>query len=376
VQARLGVLANHDREAIQAASVLGQRFSRPALAALLNSDDYDPVNLLANVLIRPAGDDYHFAHALIREGVHASMLTPRRTELHRRAAAWFDGEDPILHAEHLDKADEPGAAPAYLDAAIGEAQKRRYEPARRLVERALELETPQQVRFDLICQHGDILRELGQADQSITAFETAIDITAGDDQSCRANIGLAEGLRIRGRQREGLACLSIAEAAAEALGSAAYLARVHGLKGNLYFPLGEIDKCMAAHENALHYGRESSSAEAQAQAYSGLADVYYLRGRMLSAGDMFERCISLAKENNLTSIVAANLSMLGVAKFYALDNTTARTMFNDALRLSSTLGIYRAEIIVNLAFCYTPLERGMFDTALENSNAVFERSSS
>jgi len=73
VQARLDVLAGHDREAIQAASVLGQRFSRTALAALLNNDNYDPVNLLTNVLIRPAGDDFHIAHALIREGVYASM---------------------------------------------------------------------------------------------------------------------------------------------------------------------------------------------------------------------------------------------------------------------------------------------------------------
>ncbi len=375
VQARLDVLAGHDREAIQAASVLGQRFSRTALAALLNNDNYDPVNLLTNVLIRPAGDDFHIAHALIREGVYASMLTPRRTELHRRAAVWFDGDDPILHAEHLDKADDSGAGQAYLEAAIGESEKRRYEPARRLVERALELDTTQQVRFDLICRHGDILRELGQADQSITAFENAIEIAVGDDQSCLANMGLAEGLRIRGRQHEGLACLSIAEASAEAMGSAAYLARVHGLKGNLYFPLGEIDKCMTAHEKALQYGRESGSAEVQARAYSGLADVFYLRGQMLSAGDMFEHCINLARENNLTSVVAANLSMLGLAKFYALENTIARTMFDEALRLSSTIGNYRAEIIVEIALCYTLLERGMFDTALEKSNSVFETSS-
>jgi tetratricopeptide (TPR) repeat protein len=95
---------------------------------------------------------------------------------------------------------------------------------------------------------------------------------------------------------------------------------------------------------------------------------------MLSAGDMFGHCISLAKDNNLTSIVAANLSMLGLAKFYALENVTARTMFDEALRLSSTIGNYRAEIIVNLALSYTSLERGMFDTALEVSDSTFEMS--
>ena len=74
-----------------------------------------------------------------------------------------------------------------------------------------------------------------------------------DEQACLANIGLAEGLRIRARYQEGLECLFDAEAAAEAIGSAEFLSRIHGLKGNFYFPLGDVNLCMAEHEKVLHY---------------------------------------------------------------------------------------------------------------------------
>jgi len=219
-----------------------------------------------------------------------------------------------------------------------------------------------------------LLRELGQVDQSIAAFENTIETAMGDEQSCRANIGLAEGLRIRGRHREGLACLSIAEIAGETVGSAEYLARVHVLKGNLYFPLGEKDNCTAAHEKALHYGRESGSAEAQARAYSGLADAHYVRGRMLSAGQMFERCIDLAKQNNLTSIVSTNLAMLGPSKIYALDFAAGNEFVEEALRLSSTIGDYRAEILGRIGLMHLQFEEGLNEDLLENAKIAFDMS--
>ncbi|HUV62638.1 MAG TPA: adenylate/guanylate cyclase domain-containing protein [Sedimentisphaerales bacterium] len=374
VQARLDVLPSNDRAAIQAASVLGQRFSRAALAALLDTGNYDPVNLLRNVLIRPDGDDYLFAHALIREGVYASMLRPRRKDIHRRAARWFQGDDPILHAEHLDEAEEPDAAKAYLDAAVGEAKARRHERARQLVERALELDATPEVRFDIACVHGDQLRELGQVDQSITVFESTLDTAVGEDQICRANIGLAEGLRIRGRYRDGLVSLSAAEAAAAAIGLVESLARVYGLVGNMHFPLGEIDKCMAAHEKALQYGLECGSTEVQARAYSGLADAHYLRGRMLSAGQMFERCIDIARENNLTSIISANLSMLGLTKIYAMEFAAAHAMFKEAIKLSSMIGDYRSEILGRMSLSTLLIEEGLFEEALETSQIAYDMS--
>ena len=121
VQARMDQLEPADRQALLAASVFGQRFSLPALRDLLEHADYGGERLVEQLLVRPEGDDLLFAHALIRDAVYDTLLKATRRTLHRRAAAWFEGRDPVLYAEHLDRAEDPAAAAAYLAAARREA---------------------------------------------------------------------------------------------------------------------------------------------------------------------------------------------------------------------------------------------------------------
>ena len=113
MQARMDRLDPADRAALQAASVLGQRFERDVVAHLLGRTGYDPERLVTHLLVRPEGEAFLFAHALIRDAVYDTLLKSRRRELHRRAADWFAQRDPVLQAEHLDRAEDP-AAPARL----------------------------------------------------------------------------------------------------------------------------------------------------------------------------------------------------------------------------------------------------------------------
>src|SRR6202022_2598102 len=66
VLARTDLLSVQDRRAIQAASVLGQRFSLAHLRALLQEPQYDCGTLVRNVLVRRTRDGLQFATALIR----------------------------------------------------------------------------------------------------------------------------------------------------------------------------------------------------------------------------------------------------------------------------------------------------------------------
>jgi class 3 adenylate cyclase len=75
VLARTDLLSAQDRRAIQAASVLGQRFNLAHLRALLQEPKYDCDTLVRNVLIRPARDGLQFAHALVRDGVYGRSPT-------------------------------------------------------------------------------------------------------------------------------------------------------------------------------------------------------------------------------------------------------------------------------------------------------------
>ena len=371
VQSRLDLLSTNDRTAVQAAAVLGQLFSSQALESLIGETEYDPANLIDSALIQPSGPDLHFAHALIRDAAYASMLGPRRIDLHRKAANWFRERDHILYAEHLDRAGEPGAAEAYLTAAKHETEAHRYERAVGLIERGLELNSSPETEFNLTCAYGDLLRNLGQADKSIAAFERTLKIAAGDEQICRGNIGMAEALRIKSQYRQGLQHLAAAEKAIGSTGSGHLRSRVHHLKGNFYFPLGEIGNCLGEQTKALHWGRESGSAEDQARAYGGLADANYQRGRMVSAGQLYKQSVAMAEEHNLPSIAAGNYSMLGTTQSFTLEFENGLASFREGLKRSSAIGNFRSEMLARAAVTYILIAQGSIDEALETGQSAY-----
>ena len=111
VQARMDQLDARDKQALQAAAIFGQRFALDALRHVIEQ----PRLRLHRLWSRTSwsarmGDEFLFAHALIRDAVYDSLLKARRRELHRRAADWFAGRDLVLRAEHLDRAEDPASA--------------------------------------------------------------------------------------------------------------------------------------------------------------------------------------------------------------------------------------------------------------------------
>ncbi len=137
VQSRMDRPGPPDRAALEAASVLGQRFSGEALSALLEGGEGAFEPLLQKGLIRPEDDGFLFAHDLVRDGVYATLLQERRRSLHAAAAAWFEQRDATLYAQHLRGADDPGAAAAFLHAAESYSEQHRLEAALRLLEDGL-----------------------------------------------------------------------------------------------------------------------------------------------------------------------------------------------------------------------------------------------
>ena len=124
------------------------------LGALLEQPGYDAAGLVRHRLVRPhGGGALLFAHALIRDGVYDLLLKSRRRELPRRRRL-FAGRDPVLHAEHLDRAEDPGAPRAYLEAARAQAAAYRTEAALALVERGVALAHERADVFALTCYRG------------------------------------------------------------------------------------------------------------------------------------------------------------------------------------------------------------------------------
>jgi class 3 adenylate cyclase/tetratricopeptide (TPR) repeat protein len=345
VLARIDRLPPADKQALQAASVLGQRFSLDALRHLTKSAGYSCAGLVQRHLIRWEGEDYLFAHALVQEGVYNSLLKARRQVLHRDAAAWYAEHDPVLRAEHLNRANDPNAAGAYLDAAKAQIATFHFETALSLADRGIELASDPQTRCETMCLRGDALRDMGATGESIVAFEKALDAAEDDIRQCRAWIGLAAGLRIADRQKAALEALENAEAAAIRHGLTPERVQIHYLRGNVYFPLGDIDGCLAEHEKALVLARETGATEGEALALGGLGDAYYLRGHMRTACEQFRACIAICRDHGYGRVEVANRHMVGWTRVYLMEFEEA---FEDALaaaKMADTVGHRRAKLL-------------------------------
>jgi class 3 adenylate cyclase/tetratricopeptide (TPR) repeat protein len=316
VLARMDRLASSDRQALQAAAVIGQRFLLVLLRHLIDDPDFVCDGLISNALVLPEGEDFLFAHALIQEGAYSSLLRSRRKVLHQRAAEWFAGRDLVLYAQHLDRAEDDRAARAYLQAAIAQRADYHIDAALGLVERGLQLARAEADRHALICLGGELQRDLGDIASSIASYRLALAASSDDTALCQARLGLAEGLRVSEGLSEALELLEHAQQAAERNDLVNELARLHHLRGNIFFPLGNVDGCREEHERGLEYARRSGSAEAEARALGGLADAAYAQGRMRTAFEYFSRCVAVCQEHGFGRIEVANRSMVGFSRIY------------------------------------------------------------
>jgi class 3 adenylate cyclase/tetratricopeptide (TPR) repeat protein len=376
VQARMDQLDAPDKQALQAASVFGQRFTLDALRHLIEGPNYTCIGPVEHFLVRPAGDDFLFAHALIRDAVYDSLLRARRRELHQRAAAWFQDRDLVLYAEHLDRAADQSAPQAYLAAARAQAAGHRYEYARSLAERGLEVAAAPEDRCALMCLLGEILHDLGLMPEARVLYERALEAAAHDGQRARAWLGLAAVKRVTDELDDAFADLDRAQLAAEQCGLIEQRARIHFLRGNLHFPRGNITGCLAEHGKSLQLAREIGSPELEAQALGGLGDAEYVRGRMISAHRHLQHCVDLAAEHGFGRIEVANRSQSAHARLYFSPQQAVLEQALTAAEAAHRVGHYRAELNARVAGVFATFALGNFPRLkeqVEEARAIVDR---
>ena len=348
VHARMDRLAPADKTALQAAAVLGQRYTIDTLRHLIESHSYDCRLLVEHFLVRADGPEFLFCHALIRDGAYASLLHARRRRLHARAAEWFEPSDLVLAAEHFDRGEHPRSALAYLAASQAMSAQFRYQTALALAERGLALAAEREARFVLLMARARLLVELGRAGDAIDASRAALDSSATPGERAQALIGMAAGMRLNDRIDEGLAALDEAQPLAEGANFALELSRLHHLRGNLLFPLGRHAQCLSEHERARVRAREAGSLEAEAAALGGLGDAYYLQGHMRSAHDQFRECVALSRKHGFGRLEVANLPMVGWTLQHRNDIDGAVAIGIEAIDLAVRASQPRAELLARM----------------------------
>ena len=372
VQARMDQLDTLNRQALQAASIFGQRFSLEALRDLIDKPNYSCVKLVEHFLIRRQAGDFLFAHALIREGVYESLLSKKRQQLHLRAAAWFAERDLALHAEHLALAEDPAAPGAYLAAAEQEAARYHNELALSLCERGLEGARDRFDKYKLTCLRGKLLHDLGHVARSIDVYEAALAIADNDVERCKAWIGQVAGMRVVDRHAEALNVLDLAEPAAAQNNLAKELAQVHYYRGSIYFPLGKIDGVFQEHKLSLTYAQQAGSPEDEANALNGLGDAYYIRAHMNTAYDYFEQCVALSRNYRLGRAEVASLNMRAATRYYRNEFVAARKDRLDAAEAAAKVGNPRADMMARAGVAGVMVDLGDLRSAKQHSERALE----
>ena len=372
VLSRLDQLSQSDKQLIQAASILGQRFSLRDVRKIADLSQSDCDQLISHHLIKTEGNEYLFQHALIQEGVYQSILKSRRKVLHVKAAEWFAESDIELSAEHFMRANDKRAAASFLKATQYHASRYNYEQALKLVEKGLSIVDDDLLHAQLLCSKGQILHESGKNEISIETYRQAGKLVKDKMLHIKTAIGMARGLSIIGKNTAALQELNVAEKLALELDAIDQLATINHLRGNIYFPLGNIEQVLKYHKLALDYAHKSASSELEANAYSGLGDAYYMRGQMRTANNYFKKCVDLAREHSFKRIEAANLSMIAWTSLFLNEYQVALDSAHEAVNLSHTIHHHRAEIVAQHIIAEVSYEQGDFTASREAYHRAYD----
>lgn len=319
--ARLDGLGPAKRVA-QLASVIGRSFTRADLTAL--SDATDTAlgvaldSLLVAGLLVETGGTYAFRHALMHEVAYETLLRSTRRRIHGEIADHLMAEGD--HADH----EAPELVGRHLSGAGRHAEAAPYWCAAARRSAALWAHTEAAAYYHTALEH----------------------VTADTEQGWELALllDLVDSLRILDRHEEALAQLDRAETLAHSIGTDMDWFRLHVLRGNILFPLGEVERCIASHEAALAVAQRMADPESEARALSVLADAQFSAGRMVTAEHAYDSCVAIAEAQGLNRVTLANLSLRGHMRVYLCRLEEAEADCRRAVDMALEAGNRRAEM--------------------------------
>jgi class 3 adenylate cyclase/tetratricopeptide (TPR) repeat protein len=355
ITSQLDRLRAPERTALRYASVLGMRFERPALLALLGSRELpmtaEAMQRMAT-FIRPDGESFRFVHQLVRDTAYETLPFRTRRALHGTAGDLLEGQaaDPDEIAEvlslHFGQADR--AEKAWHYSRIGgerAARKYAYVQAEELFARALHaarqvrnVATDELVaanialgdaRFRIGRQHDALdsyraarhalsdnpaeaallLRREAEIEYRLARFSVALGkLTRGrrmlsetdeGHRTARARIEAlyAVTLGTQGRYREALEWARRADAEARSSGDLA--ARAEALQAVIISAQavpGDASHAAASAREAIGLYERLGDRAGQARALNNLAMLAWLDGRGVEALEMFRHAQRLATD--------------------------------------------------------------------------------
>jgi class 3 adenylate cyclase/tetratricopeptide (TPR) repeat protein len=341
------------REVAQIGACIGRQFSRELLAAIspLNAGALDDAlrQLVNAELVFRTGtglrSSYTFKHALVQDAAYNSLLKTARQAIHARVA-----ESLLAGFADVNEVAPERLAHHYTEAA---AFEKAAEYWRLAAERA-------SARFANA-------EATVYARKGLTALSSVPRTAAQVDLELALRMSLVASLRISDRHDEALEELQRAEALATQHERVLALSHIHHSRGNIFFPLGQVERCFAEHEAALRFARLAHSTVDEARALGGICDAHYMGGRLRQAHDYVDRCVTLCRDHGLEAIEIAYLPMRAAVHMYCLRFDQALDDCSSVIDLAQKVGQVRAEIVARTTSCWVLLEQRELALAEEHA---------
>jgi len=317
--ARLDSLGAAKRIA-QLASVFGHSFSYDDLMAIEELQKIDAASLFKMLLgegffVQSSASQFRFRHTLMQEVSYETLLHSTKRRLHSEIANGLIQSRalalPETVARHMSGAEKyKEAVPYWCKAAHHSAKLWAHQEAAAYFDQAL-----------LQSSH-----------------------VADDKWELKTRLDLVESLRITDNYKEALNQLNMAEKLAIRIGRDEDWLRLHVLRGNILFPIGEADRCIQSQKAALKVAKKLHLSEAQAQALGGMGDAYFANKQITTAEKSFDTCVTLADKNDLDDITLSNISMRGHMRLYLCRLLDAEADCRRAVEMSIRTNNRRAEM--------------------------------
>ena len=324
--ARIDRLPETAKQALQTAAVLGREFSERLLHAIADAPDRLDADLreltrLEFLYERSGADErsYVFKHALTQDVAHATLVTPRRRALHRRAADALAALDPDRVAELA-----PRLAHHYFEA---ESWPEAVEHARRAAETASRAWAPREAlaRYDQALLAAERARRPPAERRALLEARAEVGAVLGSFDPARADLEAA---------------LVLAESEADAVGQGRVLASLGALWG------GHRDYARALQltQRAIGLLEPAGDRQTLAEARAQLGVMLLNLARMTESRREFEVARALFEAVDDVPGQGRTLQMLGLNRWLAGDIAGSFAFLESALVKLRAAGDRRTEI--------------------------------
>jgi tetratricopeptide (TPR) repeat protein len=329
IRERLAELSKETLITLQAASVIGRKFSYEMLLNMTKKNDNELLDDLIDCrevsLLEESGNDYIFIHDKVREVLENEIKEKYPSfwkELHLKAGEFLEEKyssnlDEVLDdlANHFYFAEHHAKSVKYNELAGDKAAKNYfnnkalnfYEHLINNIEEKLLVLNKKDSNYikkieqliGISSKKGSILQRIGKWKEAKEIYKTALKLSEeiGDKKRiANSNGHLGEQLQLLGNYEKAMECFEKKLTLDEELGDKKGIAITFEYMGNVYYNQGNYAKVIECCEKRLTISEELGDKSGISRAVGNMGNVYFAQGNYVKGMECYEKTLKICEE--------------------------------------------------------------------------------